>query len=529
MRKWKIAGAFAFTLACYTLFLFTKPVYLHSDNVMVAVIVNGLFGGNNVLCQYLHPLFSIITYSLAQLFPTIDAFTLLVHITLFFMITLLAYLSLEKQMPLCFVSLLFLLFFSQGLRVWNANYTIQTGAILFGGSIILFSSNEQSPRKIFAGTIILCIGFMLRTEVTYLFLPYIILEIIIMIAEKKSVRFLIPAITIICLLIVSKVIVFSLEPYASADEYNQFRTITGDFPMRSYSSIAEPAVAREDYQAAVNWILFDTDHMNKDLLQLIATDGNMLKHQITDISSVFKEIWALLTRTDIYFSLLVLMTGILFVYNLIFSESTWQKVGSVLAVLGSFIILYYFTCLGRAPFRIWEPVMFGTDIILLTATKTIRKKGTIIFLFIFFAVLWYGTGQMIAHLEFITPQNVLTATADVDDSTYNDDGLYIWPNWHGTIPKHFIDIGKLPTQKVLEHNIALGDWTYGQPYYQDFLDRIGAHNPANCLIEGEHCNLIGNSKEVLKYINYHYGNQYEFQEAGITNGYDYYRVVKKSE
>ena len=67
-----------------------------------------------------------------------------------------------------------------GITVWNANYTIQTAAIVLAGLLILFTSMRQkrSLAWLFAGTLIISFGFMLRIESALLFLPFIALEVL---------------------------------------------------------------------------------------------------------------------------------------------------------------------------------------------------------------------------------------------------------------------------------------------------------------------------------------------------------------
>ncbi len=75
-----------------------------------------------------------------------------------------------------------------------------------------------------------------------------------------------------------------------------------------------------------------------------------------------------------------------------------------------------------------------------------------------------------------------------------------------------------------EHNIALGDWTSGQPYYSDFLARIGHPNPIRDLVEKDNVYIMSNSQYILDFLREHYGADLVLVEAGEINGYTAYKA-----
>jgi hypothetical protein len=267
--------------------------------------------------------------------------------------------------------------------------------------------------------------------------------------------------------------------------------------------------------------------MNVDMLEKIATAGEKNAYPLTwnGLQDVLKKIALDLFHTNLYMSILIGIIAILLLRNLLISP-LWLKLESILAVLGAFLIMAYFTFRGRAPMRVWEPVLFSTIYVLIQAAiqpkdnnklraattaevlkPSKRWRGTVetVTMFLLAIALWFSAGQIMAYAvpnEKI--QTTLTARINVDDDEYEPsfDSLFIWPNWHGTIPRYFEHKGTLPSQRVIDHNIALGDWTYGQPYYSDFLIRIGAKNPIKALVEGN-AYIMGNGLE--QYLQKHYG------------------------
>ena len=66
---------------------------MSSDNIMVAVVTNGLFGNANPFCQYLHPLLCLIIRGLSMLIPSADAFTVIKDLIIFGELALVFYLD----------------------------------------------------------------------------------------------------------------------------------------------------------------------------------------------------------------------------------------------------------------------------------------------------------------------------------------------------------------------------------------------------------------------------------------------------
>lgn len=475
-EKARITTCFFIPALFYTLFLFTNPLYTSTDSLTVAIVADGLYGSNN-FCQYIHPLLCVIIKPLSRLFPTADVFTTILHLAVFYQLGLITYLGFERLPTGSFCSWLlqdyFTLlltimidaFLSAGIVVWNVNYTIQTAAFVFTGVTILFLAVEHKKTCFWtaSGTALLIFGFMLRIESALLFLPFIGLELVVMIIEKRrDWKKLIPAVLTVAILLISRTVFFSTEPYKTASRYNTARTTCVDYPMENWTVLEDIDFSKEDYRAAKNWGLADTEVMTVDLLESIAKSGakNEFSFDTAGIQSVLKEMWRRVLRTNLYMLMMLVLTVVLTVRNLLLCGSRWRKLESVLAILGGFIILVYFTFIGRAPMRVWLPVIFAADFVLICAavnSGTKRLTADIISQLLICIVLWFSVGQIMANNKWHEPQSVLTARVNADDSVYDNtfEGLYIWPNWHATIPEYFCAIGKLPTVRVLEHNLPL--------------------------------------------------------------------------
>lgn len=528
--------AFLATLLCYLVFLFFSPLYYSSDSLMAAIVVDGMFSSDN-LSQFQHPILCAAVRLLLPLLPHVDVFTALIHLTvaigLFSLVFFLSAPTLNKPFKTRrvddFIILLILLlgvfFLSAGVNIWNNNYTITAGAFVFMGLCLTLpgsSSGGVNGARV-AGLFLIAMGIMLRRESALLFLPFIILDLLVCVAEKPgawkgAVKGGFPILLVFLVLMGSRAVVYRFEPYATASRYNAARTAIMDFPMEGTTDV-DPV----DYRAAIDyWTFADTENMNLEKLEQIAAAGARNAYPLT-----MQGFWAVLSKikhdafhTNLYMSVLVIATLILLLRNLLLCRA-WRRAESALAVAGALLILGYFTFRGRAPMRVWEPVLFATVFALIRAARPIprsspqrgdgagkrapgwRGAANTVALLLIAVDLWFSAGQVMAYAKMNTViRTTLTARVEADDSEYRDDALYIWPNWHGTIPRYYEQAGTLPPQKVIDHNIALGDWTYGQPYYTEFLSRIGAENPIQLLVDGE-AFIMGNGIE--EYLRRHYG------------------------
>ena len=541
-KRARIASSLSIALACYGYFCVSGELYLSSDNVMVAVVTNGLFG-TAPFCQYLHPLLCLIIRGASQLLPAADAFTVLKDILIFGELALLFYgLTAPLDTPsligkgikhwqvehfaILALAIMADVFLSMGINLWRANYTITTGSFAAVGLALLFAGRRFKHRWwcVF-GTVYIAVAYMFRKECGLLTVPFFALHIAVDYmaspdrrAERRAFcRTTIPAIVIVAVLLASQTVFNSIEPYATAKRYSDTRTTCVDFPMKGWSDTDYPDKAT--YQAATDWTFIDTVNLTADTFEAVAKAGSRNQYELTQsgIRSALMEMRRVAFRTDVYMAVGVVLALLLASMNLIMGKG-WRRVESVLAMLGAFIILFYFTIRGRAPLRVWQPVVFVALVVEAMIYVDNWKAGTlnIVSMLLIAILLYYSAGQVIAHSSFHAPVTAWTARIGADDSEYRDDTLYIWPNWHGTIPKFFAVQNKLPTRRVLEHNIAAGDWTYGQPFYNEFLERIGAANPAEELVEGRAYVMTGSGEIIEEYLKAYYGADIHLAPTGIV-------------
>lgn len=593
-RNRYVTGALCLTFALYFIFSISGWIYTYTDNITVAVVTAGYYGDNN-MCQYIHPLFCLIIKALNPILPTADVFAVLMHAFLLLGIYYASYAAIETafrrqirnwNVEDCISRALLLLaiaYYTLGLKLFGINYTVQTGAIIAGGVVALFYAFQLNKGKswIIAGTVMIFGGFLGRVEACLLFLPFIALELFTELVRNKErgnwirkiVKYILPSVIVIAILLGSKAIFLHIEPYRSDAEYNKYRTITGDYPVETYGVTYKDweGIDRQTYNAVIHWDLADTDKINTETLRKIAEVGSRNDYQATKqgLKWTLQAMKRQAAKVDVHVMTLTALAIIMTLWCVIAVKSIWLKLEALCSFGGGFIILFYFTFRGRAPLRVWQCVLIAdltililimvkdgaerlkcalteeqthedTEEIALSAEQRKQKTtmayraATVIFQLFLCVILYFGIGQVMAHSSIHAPTSPLTAKIGADDSLYEqtfiDDTLYIWPWWHAAVPDIFSKQDKLPTKRVIEHNIGMGDWVYEQVYFRNFLERIGAENPAIALLDRPNTYLVeGMEEDFLKYMEYHYGAEIELEEVGKINRQKVFKLSRKSD
>ena len=575
--KSKWFSAFIVALVCYWLFSVIGKLYFDNDNLMIGVVTNGIYS-NDVFCQYLHPLLCLTIRGLSFLLPTADCFLVITTIFVFIELMVLTYIALleTENKPwrqwnvqdwiLRVMLVCGTIFLSTAINIWSINYTTQTASFIFAGLISLFEyKNKRDQKALFIlGTLLVIFGFMMRIEGALIFVPYVLLQIAteLWTAKKDTegkkvketatdlIKLLAPCVIIIAALLISRTVFWSIEPHASARDYNEVRTISGDFHMQDWEEVEDEIVNTDytEYKSPIVWSLIDTDVLNTEKIAYIAEIGSTPRYPLNSegLVKTLQEMWRKGFTTNLQLLLLLIITLILAVRNIICINNKWLRLESIFAVGGSFLILFYFTIRGRAPLHVWQSTVFAcVTILIVAALNDVRKRRTTahikagigvldaVFMLMISAVLYFSIGQVIATSSFHSPTTAFTARINVDESefaqTLEDDSLYIWPSFWQTLAGKYVEKGKLPSREVLEHNIPLAYWSYGQVYFTDVLKRMNAENPAKALLERPNTYLVkvrGMDDFVLDYMRAHYGEDLELEEIGEVNKYGYYRLVR---
>ena len=182
-------------------------------------------------------------------------------------------------------------------------------------------------------------------------------------------------------------------------------------------------------------------------------------------------------------------------------------------------------------------------------------------------ILWVSVGQGISHAQLCQPATPLTSRIYTEESRNylrysvqiskkqlpydtsdkieipgklpgtsasqsTDDSVYLWPlwNWQKYVLNGYATMDKLPPKEILDHNIPLGDWVYGQPYFYEHLRNIKLQNPAKALLTRENTYLVeGADETMLSFLRAHYKDSkmdIVFQEVGKIFDLKLYAIRK---
>ena len=529
-KAYRILAAFVTALLGFAIGCLFKELYDDVDNYFISLVLNKLYD-NEIYCLYLHPLLCFILGNLSTLFSETDIFLLFLHSIVFAETFWLSYrlLSLSKSKFKKILSCLFPLFLIVILNLYVANYTVIAASLTFVGLLTLFTEADKKPSvlHIVIGTFFVLFGVMLRYQAALLFVPFFILKIMVLFFEHKddlrshvitAVKIFTPCIILCLALFVSMDLVKNSDKYSESVAYDNARRSIQDFPIEEYDTVKDklPGISRTEYHAAAGWFLADTDVINTELFENIEDVAGKNRYDLSaeGFAGTFKEIFSFI-RFNKKVILFFIISVALIVCIFLFSNSPYRKAECILALLGAFTIIFYFTFIGRAPVHIYHSILLALMFTLLTSFCTsentlscVVKQNTYSFLHVTVASLLFIVIALCAITgNYTKPQSVFAAKNNDNNvyDTYNQEDVYVWKD----ITMYFdcMDQGVLPSKEILRNNIAVGQWMYGQIYYQNMLNSIGMPNPMKSLIDDKNVYYVSYDYTfILKFLQEHYGD-----------------------
>lgn len=560
----RIGTALLAGLLCFFIQSTAGVVYTETDNFTAAMIINGLFG-DNPYCQIQHPFFCRSLYVLAQLIPQCDVFGSVIQVFITIAFILVVYIVCEDFIS-GLIALLFALFLTINVRIYSVNLLTQAAFFSFTGALLLYLRKriQKTWLPVLLGTIYLCLGFMLRRESMLICIPFIILMCLAQIMDsddkkKTALRTgisLVPLFLLLIILDTTKKDFYRQESYLQAVQYNSARGLVEDYPMADYSSLLNTTggFTETEYRAAVMWMLADTDTLTTEKLRAIGRAGSSINTSLKSsrIKSTVKEMWEFLSGQGMVLSIFVIVSLLMIILILLSKTSLIYRIAAVCAFVGAVIILFYFTLRGRAPLRVWQAAFFATLAVLfsLPFTNDLKTRIVSIAVCIVLGVAVLDSGLTIEFHRFMTPFNGRSgADESIFADTFRDDIVCVWGGfsgkeaedgyhvdnylggWYNNVSEHFIYQCKLPSKEFLRHNIPIGEWIYGQVYFNQHLDSIGMKNPAKEMLDRNDVFFVnGNGKQVYldflnEYMTEHFG-EISFVEAGAIGENPVYKLVK---
>ena len=388
------------------------------------------------------------------------------------------------------------------------------------------------------GTIFVCFGAMWRIQAAMLFIPFALLEIFTtMIFEEKNKVIFLKKLWVKCgicflglgVLVVSNYFVKYSQTYIESIEYNTARTVINDYPTKSWDEIKDNAISvnEKEYNAVRSWWLADTENINVDSLQEMAMLGETTEFPISFAGAILtiKSMILFILRSSKMFWILLGIVFLLFLRIVVVPCPWYRKAEGLLACVGAIVIIFYFTIKGRAPLRIWQSVILAviSILIIITVNACEESKNAVMIDNVMGIILCVALVYNIFSVDFQGLQFAINSKTGTDETcyeeTFKEDSLYLWESWHSNVTRYFMNQGKLPSEEFLKHNISVGDWTYGQVYYIEYLKELNAENPAEALLKRANTYLVSSDCTMaLEYLQEHYEENIVAEKIGEIKG-----------
>lgn len=579
-RKSEVLYPLGAGLLLYFIFSISGKLYADGDNYTVAIILNGLLGNNNY-CQHQHPLLCVLLGLIKKILPISDCFTLSIHLLLIaaiaFVITVLRERFTERGQRLIIWSAI--LYLSFAIVIWSANYTVWAGFFCFAGMLGVFVGKDKKG-NIIAGTLFFMLGLMLRHRAGELFLPYIGLiiagELISVcgkqqndVNRKKAVasvlKRIMPLIIGIVLVLSSRAIFFSIEPWKSGWEYEKARAAIADYPTAEWEDLEADAADEVDrllYKGARYWTYADTELMTLDnLKKMTAGKKNAFTMDFQGLSEAIGFIKEMCVRYPV--NIILPLLALLLLTVLAARRGKIAAFEAIAAFIGSFVIIVYFIVRGRAPIRVWQTVMFAALSVILVVlsggwtsdSKALLREKTrkIVMGFTAAFITAISVIALVYDGSFHSVITPLSAGTGADDGklaeVFGTDTKYLVCGWTQTtendkmtikhlygwdmVLQQYRDQCKLPPEEFFRHYISSGWIGYGQEYYSSLLHEIGMDDPVSALIEQDDVYLLDVSEDTMfreyfyVYMYDHYGDM-QVRKIGELYGYPIYQFRRES-
>ena len=485
------------------------------DNFLISMVLNGAYSEQDNYTFFVHPLTAVIVKGLSKVFRYADGYLLLVWVcvllSLYFLVKgILKFFERDYKRALLTAGAVTVIY--GALDTVHSNFTVLTAVLALSGSLLILMGtfNDGYEAEVYEGVFVWFTAFLFRQESALIMLMFFGISLLFKAFSFSKTRIiellkrhLIPVCLFVLMfiaMIVSKFVTVSSERYRGGMEYSNLRSSIVDY-----------------YEGGYHYLhyLMDTENMNETTLSVVLdgfkaggtrlVDPNPLKGFVKNYLSSYTAL------------MILLLICLLMVIVLGFSKEKTVK----WSVCVSFIVGMAFigACYlqGRAPERILLLFQIGMLIGLVDGVNgvdTIHKselKSLAIWALLLVPIVFL-------RMDYTVHQNEFTARTNNEDlAEYRTDGFYVWDVflYDVNVMYPYMEAGKLFPEELIEHNIPDGEWIYGQPYFEDFLKKIGHESPMDSLFNDDNSYYVAYSEGTELVIAYRTaGNEYEIVQNG---------------
>ena len=363
--------------------------------------------------------------------------------------------------------------------------------------------------------------------------------------------------------------------------YNSARSALVDYPVKEWDEIRDSITeySENDYYAVTRYVWEDSDIIDSEYLNNIAQiannsfftqlrEKNALSAKISFAVKIILGIVVVNLVKFVWFEIGIVI--LLFsIYLFIKYKDLWVRLVLFFNLTGYFIILTFFSLLGRA-LALKELLMTGNLLVLFYLIFVLNKSymsehgswrfSTNRLKILKVALLVYIAFQPIWGQKWFSPaMNCLRFAGDCDlidsqqvasieniiyegyrgipfldgrsnsfielfsakqpsetfllENTGENEEIYIWNIWDyddelGVMQKN----NKLPSKQLLSHHLAMGEWVSGQVYFKEHLESIGVDNLMKALIDRSGTFYVGKDEQVIhQWLKEHYSESVKME------------------
>ena len=114
------------------------------------------------------------------------------------------------------------------------------------------------------------------------------------------------------------------------------------------------------------------------------------------------------------------------------------------------------------------------------------------------------------------------------DKTGENEELYIWniKAYDDELAK-LMKENRLPSDELLTHNVAIGEWVSGQVYFKEHLERIGAQNLMKSLLDRPDTFYVGENEQIVfQWLREHYSENIKMEHVKDIESHSVWRYFK---
>ena len=525
-------------------FLFFTPRFESNDDISMMGIASGIFlEGPNEFLIFINIIIGKLLKYLYLAMPLYNWYVIFFYAVQYFAMVIFFYLILKHSSNV-YNYLLYIAFFIIMLMPFIAMLQFTSTAFLAGssGMLLLISLNEESGLKrnwvlVGVGILMVMLSGLLRVNVLYLVVLLFVPLTAAMVIKARSLTRIIPFIMALALffgaLLYNNLSYYYENPdWQYYHQYSKLRAQLTDYPYYAWdehtSKIYEDVGWSENDVAMFrSWSFADQDKFSLEDLSYIVANITPFLRGPSDAFETFKRAISSLGRTRLLF------TAACFFLVLPFARKN-ERLTLIASVFMVMLAAFYFSYLGRLPFRIILPLTYMICLvsiyylsmrhnILLYKVKILDSRKVFLFAFLAIYIL-----TIIPFFAINARSSASNKMLQIETNMALDELLshdYLYARWTGMYTKVIPTFYNEPARD-LKH-FAVGGWIIPSPHHNKNLDNFSIDNAYYALLR-EDVLLITSPRATRlleQYMYENYGLKVNIERASDIANTRAYRVT----